>query len=237
MRLGQLSRKVGVSTTEIIRFLTAKNVAVNEDSNAKVEDEHANWVIEKYAPHLLQQVTVALAEEKIEVTPSVIDPIETIEIRQKATTDKPEAFDEQPITEIITAPKIELSGLKVLGKIEIAEKKKKEIDNTEQATEVTVDAKPRVEKRQRPHREFQERPQKNPIALQREREEQEAQKTRKEKALREKEKKTYNYLSRVQPQTSVKKTRYLKEEITSEPIAEEEAPKTLWGKFKKWLRT
>ncbi len=229
MRLGQLSRKLGVSTPEIIQFLASKQITISEDSNAKIEDIHAHWVTEKFAPHLIASVEEVMAEEKKEAE----SPDEAITVTESATA---EISDEAPaLPELIKAPKIELAGLKVLGKIEIPEKKKKTEENTEARPE-EKDRKPRSE-RTRPQHEYQERPRKNPVALQREREQREAEQKRKELLAKEKEKKTNHYYNRVKPVVPTKKVRKEEELIEVADIPVEKMPTTLWGKFMRWLNT
>jgi len=230
MRLGQLSRKLGVSTPEIIQFLASRQVTINEDSNAKIDDAHAHWVTEKFAPHLLASVEEVMAEEKQEVA----IPVEATPVIE---TPKAEISSEEPaLPEVIKAPKIELAGLKVLGKIEIPEKKKKTDENTEGSPE-EKERKPRSERPRSTSREYQERLRKNPVTLQREREQREAERLRKEKLAEEKEKKTNHYLNRVKPVTSAKKMNRTEEatEMIDTPV--EKMPTTLWGKFMRWLNT
>ena len=235
MRLGQLSRKIGISTSEIIHFLAANNITINDDSNTKIEDGHANLITQKYAPHLLESVVTTIADEKVREV-KIETPAE--ELQTEEPKEQVEESVEQVLPELIKAPKIELSGLKVLGKIELPEKKKKEEEITldkevvEKAESNKSDGKPRARS------EFVDRPARNPIALQREREEREAAKKRKEQAQLEKEKKTYNYLSKVQVKAPIKKARHSKEEIEEVRVAvAEKKPTTLWGRFMKWLNT
>jgi hypothetical protein len=231
MRLGQLSRKLGIHTSKIIDFLASKDIVINEDSNTRIEDEYVTWITQKYAPQLMAEVSNTLSEEKIDPiihTPFVeeVAPIE----------EQPTALEAAPLPELIKAPKIELSGLKVLGKIEIPEKKK--TATTQEQSEPTLsDTTSIPERKKNPRKEFTPRPQKNPVALQREREEREAERKRKEKLQREKEKKTYNYLSRVKTQAPTKKSQYVKEQIEETASITEKVPKSLWGKFLRWLRT
>ncbi len=231
MRLGQLSRKLGVSTPEIIQFLASKQITISEDSNAKIEDLHAHWVTEKFAPHLLASVEEVMAEEKQEVT----IPVESVPVIETPLTD---VISEEPpvLPEVIKAPKVELAGLKVLGKIEIPEKKKKIEENTEGNPEER-ERKPRSERPRTATRDFQDRPRKNPLALQREREQREAERLRKEKLAEEKEKKTNHYLNRVKPATPAKKMNRTEEatEMIDAPV--EKMPTTVWGKFMRWLNT
>lgn len=233
MRLGQLSRKVGISTSEIIKFLTANNIAINDDSNTKIEDGHANLVTHKYAPHLLESVVTTIADEKIKEVKIEI-------LVEKLEADEPkeqvEESVEQVLPEVIKAPKIELSGLKVLGKIELPEKKKEAVVTDKEVVETGESIKP--ERKPQPRKEFLDRPARNPIAVQREREEREAVKKRKDQTQKEKEKKTYNYLSKVQVKAPIKKARHTKEEFEEVRVdVAKKEPTTLWGRFMKWLNT
>jgi hypothetical protein len=242
MRLGQLSRKLGIGATEIVNFLSSKDVFIGEDSNTKIDDLHAQWVTEKYAPHLLESITSTISEEKQE---SIQHHTETIEVKATSIekTDQTPVLEEQQVpVELIKAPKIELSGLKVLGKIELPEKKKKEPSAIEEQSgkEKSPSEKTKLfsdrKQNRREHKE-QEHPKKNRIALQREREEREAEKQRKEKALREKERKTYNYLSRVKTKAPTKKSRFINEQVELSSNEMGQTPPTWWGKFKRWLTT
>lgn len=230
MRLGQLSRKLGVSTPEIIQFLASRQITISEDSNAKIEDIHAHWVTEKFAPHLIASVEEVMAEEKKEVA----IPDETIPVIETPSTEV--TMEEPPLPEVIKAPKIELAGLKVLGKIEIPEKKKKTDESLEGQPE-EKERKPRSERPRSTSREYQERPRKNPVVLQREREQREAEQKRKELLAKEKEKKTNHYFNRVKPVVPTKKVRKEEETIEVVDIPVEKMPTTLWGKFMRWLNT
>jgi hypothetical protein len=169
MRLGQLSRKLGIHTSKIIDFLASKDIVVNEDSNTRIEDEYVTWITQKYAPQLMAEVSNTLSEEKIEPT------IHTPFVEEVAPTEEqPVAVEAPPLPELIKAPKIELSGLKVLGKIEIPEKKKI-ATSQEQPESTSSDSISTAERKKNPRKEFTPRPQKNPVALQREREEREAE--------------------------------------------------------------
>jgi hypothetical protein len=253
MRLGQLSRKLGISTSEIIGFLASKNVAISEDSNTKIEDGHTAWVIQKYAPELLEIPTVIIPEEKPQPVPTGQAGVELVEtptptapeLDSTAVTpsEQPITDNEQPLSdqlpEVIKAPKIELSGLKVLGKIEIPEKKKKDVSPEENENPSDeIESKPRPDRRSfSPRKEFDDRPRKNPVTLQREKEEREAERKRKEAMLIAKERKAYHYHSKIKVQSASKKMRVINEEVEQIDVPVEEKPTTLWGKFKKWLRT
>ncbi len=243
MRLGQLSRKVGVSTSEIINFLAAKNITIGDDSNTKIEDDHANWIIQKYAPELLEAAVTTPLEEKVQPLEFMQAPVEAVEPMLTTSNEQSTTSIAQPteieLPEVIKAPKIELSGLKVLGKIEIPEKKKKELATDEAVVEnSTNEPEKRIRTDRRPsQREYEERPRKNPVTLQREREEREAEKRRKEQLLIAKEKKAQHYQNKVKAQVATKRIKMIEEPLEKIETPVEITPTTWWGKFKKWLRT
>ena len=139
--------------------------------------------------------------------------------------------------EVIKAPKVELSGLKVLGKIDLPDTKKKQAEAPQENSETEQ---PREFNRERksPGYKKTQRPPKNPIALQREREALAAQQKREEELQLKKEKRTQNYLKKVkshQPTKAAKLHREEAEEMSAAELAE--PPKTLWRKFIRWLKT
>jgi hypothetical protein len=236
MRLGQLSRKLGISTSQIIGYLASKGIVIGEDSNAKIEDEHANWVTQMYAPHLLTEVAITISEEKAQSVEPVKEPVEIIESADTSDTiAEPTVIADEPLPELIKAPKIELSGLKVLGKIELPEKKKKEDATSENQQD--GERKTRIDRKPAARRENEDRPRKNPVALQREREEREAEKRRKEEILRAKEKKSQHYQKKVKALMATKRAKMISEPIEKIETPIEVVPTTWWGKFMKWLRT
>ncbi len=198
MRLAQLARKVGKSQLEVIKFLADNSVLVEDHSNAKVEDKDVAKVVNRFAPALLAPIqepekqTQSLAQELEATSPKVIN--ESPNSHQEMEEIALDAATIEKQTEVIKAPKIALQGLKVIGKIDLPEIKKKVTDNEDK------------QERQLP-KEFNNKPErrassrqgqaKNPIALQREKEEQEKQKKKLEKIAYLKELKTQRYLSKV----------------------------------------
>ncbi len=255
MRLAQLARKLAIRPIEIVEFLTKQQIVIDNDSNTRLEDEHVALVMQKFAPARAAEVAAELASEKeqeVEVEPAkeiVAEAEKTFEIQVKVESTTAPSESEKP--EVIKAPKVELSGLKVLGKIELPEPKKKEPQPIgEQPTEQTPPAEgtPEItinrEKPQLRNRKPQadrrnktdQRPRVNPIALQREREALEAEKRRREKAEQDKEKRTQHYLKKVKVVAPTKSVRMVNEEVEEmKPLAP--TPTTWWGKFMKWLNT
>jgi hypothetical protein len=228
MRLGQLARKLEVRPAEIIEFLATKNILIEDDANTKVDDSHATLVFRQFAPENGPEVDTAasIPDEPI-VEVNVVD--------EKSSALSPEIESEPERIEVIKAPKVELSGLKVLGKIDLPETKKKQAEESQENSEKEQ---PREFNRERksPVYKKTQRSEKNPIALQREREALAAQKKREEELQLKKEKRTQNYLKKVkshQPTKAAKLHREEAEEMTAAELAE--SPKTLWGKFVRWL--
>ena len=53
MRLGQLARKLELRPAEIIEFLATKNILIEDDANAKVEDNYVTLVFQQFAPDMV----------------------------------------------------------------------------------------------------------------------------------------------------------------------------------------
>lgn len=250
MRLGQLARKLGTSTSDIVQFLATKNIPIEDGINTRVEDMLVSAVVEKFAPERLAEFTQAANVHEVEPEPPVeeVQPelTETVQAEEapviEAATEVP---NEEPAKiEVIKAPKVELSGLKVLGKIDLPEPKKKEEPKVEgeEATQPGSEAPartgrpPRGPREQRRQRESRREPRQNSIAAQREREAEEAKRKREEQLKREKERKTQHYLKNVKVAAPTKASKILREQVEElEPI--EDQPKTWWGKLKRWFTT
>lgn len=260
MRLGQLARKIAVRPSDLVEFLDSRNIPTEEGTNTKLSDDEVRLITENLAPEKLDAVLQQNApqpEERIEVAPvSVEEPapvIETTEVVAEIEhTPEIQSAEPEPTEkpEVIKAPKVALAGLKVLGKIELPQPKKKEIapvENTEVSPEVPAteqpqrDARPRREhkKEHARHKDRREnKPRKNPIALKREQEAREAEEKRREEAKRKKEERTNYYLERVKPSAPTKPAR-----LYDEPVLEmkdhqtKKEPKTWLGKFWKWYRS
>ncbi len=239
MRLGQLARKLGVKPVEIVEFLATKGIEIDNGGNTKIEDHHIPMLIEKFAPGGLEFTSADTTEAEVE-SESVVTPPATEEASAPIEDSSAQPEADQKI-ELIKAPKIELSGLKVLGKIDLPEPKKKEAPTEASDVAGQAESKPRREYRDQRNRtdRRQERPAKNPIVLQREKEAREAEARKREQMEREKERKTLTYMKKMnsrQPTRAVKNLREVEEEapVTAPPKPE---PKTAWGRFMRWLNT
>lgn len=254
MRLGQLARKLSIGTSDVVDFLASQNISIEPGINTRLDDSLVVRVIEKFAPGMKDELLGATPSEETPVTKAE-EPAPlavAVEEVEEAVTAAPVVQAIEEITEdvsgekpeVIKAPKIELSGLKVLGKIELPEPKKKEVKEEEPTpVEGTSTAPAPLAERKRNYpnkRESREnrpqRPRANPIALQREREAEEAQRKKQEELKREKERKAQHYYNKVKPSTPTKKMKMINEQV-EEMSDLSEQPKTWWGRFKRWLTT
>jgi len=245
MRLGQLARKLSLRPSQIVEFLGQQNIKIEETSNTRMEESHVLLVVQKYAPESLADVVAEADEieiiEENEESSIVEGPLQDVEESVEQT--KVPASQESEL-EVIRVPKIELLGLKVLGKIELPETKKKDstidgqIAGPVSTEEQPVRQSPRSGKGKsksahHKHERSQQHTRKNPIELQREREVQEAEERRKIALEREKERRKTYYEERIKTLAQAKRIKQVKEEpkIETKPVNQ---PTTWLGKFFGW---
>ncbi len=248
MRLGQLARKLALRPAEIVEFLAENRIQIGDGANVRLENDQVSLIMKKFVPGWIETSEVESDAAEEELTLENVSPEEPVASEEVPFSDNSSENPDADFTsasetiEIIKAPKIELSGLKVLGKIELPEPKKKETAAnpiTEEPQQAAEEDKKVVKDIRRPYevkKRRQYRPEKNPIALQREREAKEAQKKLEDQVAREKEKKTQNYLRKVKMSPPTKAARLVNEpvmEMTAEELME--PPKTLFGKILRWL--
>lgn len=276
MRLGQLARKLAIIPADIVDFLATNNIRIDDSTNTRLEHEQLMLVVNHFAPARAEEFTTPAADEKQDipeeinaepvevVVPEVIAPEPVVSVpdiqQEMVVTDEshtiPDTEQEQTI-EVIKAPKVELAGLKVLGKIELPEPKKKEPKPASESAETTTTTpapeagskavkderrEGREGRRKSHHKSDQndprnKRPRKNPIALQREREAYEAQLKREADAKNEKERRTLYYQNRVKASVPTKPARLIDEQVIEMTGDLTKAPTTWLGKFWKWFRS
>src|SRR5688572_17940049 len=115
MRLGQLARKLEVKPSDIVSYLATKNIRIEENTNTKLDTEVVTQVLSHFAPHL-NVAQVPTKEVSITDAPDVIQDATVSVPEEVAPLSSPLASvleDTPEETEVIKAPKIELSGLKV----------------------------------------------------------------------------------------------------------------------------
>jgi hypothetical protein len=267
MRLGQLARKLSVSPAEVTALLATQNIQMEEGANARLTEEQLQWILQHYGKEMSM---VTLAEEvAADVPAALLLPEEAAGVLHEPTSEASsslaepviaqailaESPQEEVVTEelpaLIKAPKVELSGLKILGKIELPEPKKKEVtEKTEEEVEAVKRESSETKGRRHPTREDRggngrkpqrsregERPRKNPVALQREREAREAEEKRQELARQEKERRTQYYQQRVKASVPTKPARLFDEPTTDMKNERKGAPKGWFGKLLRWFKS
>ena len=277
MRLGQLSRKVNIKPTEILSYLKNEfDIELGSHLNTKVDDALAEKVIAKYTapvdsnkdePEIKEPNVSNTAEKVVETTEVVVqentpessikEENETSEIASAPVEfEAHEEVDASIIknAELIQAPKIELSGPKVVGKIELPpslEEQMVEIDGVmiSKAELANRKREERKEKREKYEEKRKSRSSKSArksrikseaqleqIKRDKEAEEMAKRLERREKRIAAKKKEQTNAKSTFVPKPIKKKAKLVSNESqTSEPSKPE--PTTWYGKLWKWFNT
>lgn len=253
MRLGQLSRKLSITPSAIVAFLQSKGVVVEDNANSRLGDEESKLILAHFAPGMelnepskdeVPEISVIESKDvtEPEKAPALPEQVEE-EAVSSITPPLVEEVSEVMESEVIKAPKIELQGLKVIGKIELPSSRKKESPPQDGVAGSTEEVVPRRDKQSKPDRRPAQndiqrssaRQRKNPIALQREREQREAEERKKAELMREKENRTQFYLQKVKSSPPARKVNLVDEPLSQLQDEAPDEPKTLWGKFVKWL--
>lgn len=263
MRLGQLARKLAVRSAEIVEFLGEKQITINEGANTRLEADHVTLILQRFAPpagferdddaaeamkHRVMQP--APADETEIAAHATAEPDESSAVEEVLSTDglsqnhKPvqegdvsDPNEEAPTT-VIKAPKIELSGLKVLGKIDLPEPRKNNPITDSPVDERIPEAvkpKPSPDQRLRGKRDTRT-PGQSVIARKRLREDEEQNRKKEEQAVRDKEKRTQSYHNRVKMSPPTKSVRMVDEPLMQMSDEElKEGPRTWFGRLMLWL--
>ncbi|RED94895.1 translation initiation factor IF-2 N-terminal domain-containing protein [Marinoscillum furvescens] len=310
MRLGQLARKLDVSTTDIIAFLKTKGIEKNDHPNVKLDDEIEQEVIAHFGeeqeeplpdasptsedptdeaptpkevaatpPNAEDDLTSAVESEEATETPTPTATLSeeatatnpNIEIAnddrgEPAIAEETEPAQDETIAgvqdeqddeaernyesvDVIKAPKVELPGLKVVGKIDLPEPKpKEETPKEEEAPKEEKEETPKVRYAYHDRRnsrkkltpeEREARRLKNKKAKEK-RLAREAEKRKERELKRIKAKKAEHYKKKleqkaVSPKIKTQKATAPKKRKKQEP--KQPQPKTLLGKFWRWLNT
>lgn len=247
MRLGQLARKLSLRPSQLVDFLAENNIQTEEGSNTRLADEHTRLIVQHFAPESLEEImkpateevpqpeAESVREEPVLTEPVLAEPEQKTEELLVVSDDQPAGDQSEP--EVIRVQKIELSGLKVLGKIDLPEPKKKEPkpEGEGSAEEQSKPERRGPAKSKHPRREHDQRNWRNPLEAQRQREARELEERRKADIEREKEKRKYHYQNKVKQVKQPKRSRPSKEVVTmKKPVDTRPVPKTWLGKFLRW---
>jgi len=222
MRLGQLARKLDISPTQIINFLTENGIQISEGSNVKLDSQQEEEIIRKFGNNLLEipfesNELETVLDETIEENESGTS---TNEPGQQETHDQPQLSEENADSEnsetpevpkvqeeemeLIKAPKVTLPGLKVVGRIDLPEPKETQEEIPEESEEPADSKKVEIHKedstpsidhpRQRGrNKRRSEKQQINPVEAKRLREEKENARQKKIQERRNKDQRRLRY--------------------------------------------
>lgn len=207
-----MARRLGISPSDIVGFLGAQDI----DTNSRLDQETVTKVIGHFAPEKLE---LPIEEPEVEETPA--PPV-------AAEQSSEQAAEETPV-EVIRVSKVELQGLKVLGKIDLPEPRKK-------AEPTPAEQQPEQQTRKEFQKRREQRDWKNPLEAKRQQEARDKERKKKEQAEKQKEKRTSHYYSKVKS-VPTKAVRRFEEQTVVEDVEVKEPPKGIFGRFLRWLRS
>ncbi|MCX7636224.1 MAG: hypothetical protein N2044_00110 [Cyclobacteriaceae bacterium] len=265
MRVSQLARKLNVLPADVLAALPQGSVSVEGSYNARLTPAQVEEVVRFFRPvnwerflaelKNLPEEVEAVSQPENDLKHSTVsqesssEPLKdneesTVELNQPTGSlvehqDAP-AFQE---VEVIRAPKVELPGLRVVGKIEIPEKKKSEPHTEKEVKEKPVEKRAdRFQKASKSRTKL--RPEKNPIAIARERAQREAERQRRKEAELEKQRKTAQYLKKISNRKSQleqqlrqkpKKETRVNQQTANPTVTGSSIQLSWWQRFRKWL--
>lgn len=285
MRLGQLSRKLQVKTAEIIDFLQSEyDVVINNHPNSKVPEELLALLENRFKKEIVLESAAelenAIMEEHevvldvpktetpndFEIQESPLEELEKVVIIENSPNYNNDIVEDEAelniIDGVIKAPKIEFAGVKVVGKIELPEKKieaptdtlieevspidpNNDIENSEEQVNAEPITPEQVEKKRksRPSKSSQserkDRHRRNDQPLltpeeQRRIKLKEAQKQKLEAQKAKKENRRETYSQELKPAKNNSSSQK-KKKIISNKTPKKQKPTSLWGRFIYWL--
>lgn len=267
MRLGQLARKYNVSLQEVISYLKETEPAYETlHHNSKLNEQIISLIAKRFAYlEELSEETSEEVEQKL-AEPEVSGIEETVELPQSELDESlPEAQDSQKKVEVvietdrllelleseetpidlskitlIKAPKKELDGLKIVGKIDLPEPKSKTVEKSEPGEK---EPKPDRTGRHQPRQLSKEELEKRRLKAKKREEEYQARQEKRKKEKEKTQRKTQNESRYQQKLQQAKYNQHKHKDRTQWPQSSSEVkeqplePKTLLGKFWRWMNT
>ncbi|MCU0419446.1 MAG: hypothetical protein MUC38_07280 [Cyclobacteriaceae bacterium] len=253
MRIGPLARKLSVKPAQIVSFVEATFHYQGAGNHTRLNEEQVRAVLHHFKADALfagvewLEDEPEMAEEKPAANEAAPPPAEPLapEPEQRLA----EAGNTEEKAEVIKAPKIELQGLKVLGKIDLPTPRKKEKTDEsstppDDSEGLSAEAPKRHERpRRQANRPGRERPAPRTQrtltpAEQRDLEAKAEIEKRKKEAEQRKEQRAYRYLSQVNKKKMQKQSRgrAITEKFEDDK-PQPPPPKTWVGKIWRWFTT
>ena len=133
-RLSKVAKELNIATGTIIEFLNSKNIEIDSNPNTKISDEIYNLLLEKYQTDKLSKELVESQKEEKKLDQQVKKEKEVTEEKEEILV-KSNLFQretgviDKPAVPEHAAPEIKESeepSLKIVGKIELSDKKGKD---------------------------------------------------------------------------------------------------------------
>lgn len=234
MRLAQLARKLKIKPTEIISFVSDRfDYTINSTPNSIVPKEYLNPIVEHFI------LGVQAKEEKIEAKPQVQTKVETISTIEGKETQETKINLEDGV---IRTPKIEVPGVKVVGKIELPSKPEIQEEETKEKTtiEESKEEQSSTSKRNSKKPKKRERKEVNYEEKRKLERQQHLTEIKRKKELEKKKRKAHYETLMKEKQANFKPkkkktTTKTKQIQLRRKMEEENKPTSLWGKFIYWL--
>ena len=258
MRLGQLSRKLDVDSSTIVKVLHEHFREVNNHPNVKILDEEVEFLTQKFQPapeptpaESLPETETAEATQPIVVEETIEEPVSEkptfVEALRPKVISLESEFDKQKQElETFKAEKPELEGLKVLGKIELPQPKPKapKEDKQEKEPERTETINERGARNRYDKKGGKRNSNRNPLEAERKRAEQKAKRQKEQELQRLKEQKKKHYEETVKakiadkPKKKKNKKKFVQQQIAqTQSQTSQKAPKSTnpLARFWRWL--
>ena len=235
-----LKEELSVEIVELKEETVAEIEVLNEEMHEEIKQNSVDQTVadieetEEVPASELKVPLVEVGVQNMEINDdAAIDSDRLLELLESGES----SIDLSKIT-LIKAPKKELSGLKVVGKIELTEPK---IKRSEISEEQKKDPKHEINSRHQKRQSQEDDLEKNRLRIKRNKEEYEQ---RQEKQRREKEKKARKAIREVHYKQKIERSRSNhpnnknKKQLKLHEVKEKiPVPKTLFGKFLRWLNT
>jgi hypothetical protein len=247
MRIGPLARKLSVKPAQIITFIEGEFKIVQAGNHTRLEESQVRAVLTHFKADALFAGVEILEDEPEKEESKPVEITKTITEEFQLPVEEPKevlASSQEEKPEVIKAPKIELQGLKVLGKIELPEPKKKEKPTTDhESSEPSEKREVKPRRRESRPQSRESRPnrteRKLTVAEQRDLDAKAEIERRRKEAEERKELRALRYQSKIRSRQPNKPSHHSIKETDKTPSYAEPrpAPKTWLGKLVRWFTT
>ena len=261
MRLGQLSRKLNISSSEIASIISEEfELTIGDHPNIKIDDDHAKFIIGKFQKNVAESLGSDPEIEELSIEETI--PIENSEQDLKTEEENDLSIDsKKEEIETIRVKAAKLEGLTVVDKIDlppppppemveidgvmydkaelkkqrIAERKERETKKKKEIARRATERKLRANKSTNKNKKEISYAEKRRL----EEEQDSDQKKQEERRKRHRQKKHYESKHKIHKPAEIKPERIEDAEIEVEETIIETRPesKTLLGKLWRWLNT